>query len=360
MYNLTSSGSLLYYHRRNPRIFFGILIALLITLGLVVIRFKNSSTLTVDDKTTEWTVGFVADPDTESKVVSEDSTYWRSFFRKGLLTRDPESGMYSFNWGSSPKIELKTVLNEGGRGMELSTLIKYQNKLLSCDDRSGIVYSIVFDNTGEKATAIPQHILMDGNGESSKGFKCEWATVKDNLLHIGSFGKEWTNKNGEVINGNPMWVKTIDQDWSLRHLNWGPVFSLLRKATDTEHPGYMFHESCNWNPVLKRWFFLPRRVSKTMYDPKEDEMKGGNLMVSLNENFKDPNVFTVGTNEFPVRGFSCFKFIPGRNGEIVATKSEEVGTDTATYLTVFTVEGKILMPEVLIEKGLKYEGLEFV
>jgi soluble calcium-activated nucleotidase 1 len=43
---------------------------------------------------------------------------------------------------------------------------------------------------------------MDGDGDSAKGFKCEWGTVKDNLLYIGSFGKEYTNDKGVKINWN--------------------------------------------------------------------------------------------------------------------------------------------------------------
>ncbi len=35
-------------------------------------------------------------------------------------------------------------------------------------------------------------LLSDGNGNESNGFKCEWATVKDNHLYVGGLGKEWT------------------------------------------------------------------------------------------------------------------------------------------------------------------------
>ena len=48
------------------------------------------------------------------------------------------------------------------------------------------------------------------------GFKCEWATVKDNLLYVGGLGKEWITSSGRVANHNPQWIKTIDvrvRDW---------------------------------------------------------------------------------------------------------------------------------------------------
>ncbi len=37
---------------------------------------------------------------------------------------------------------------------------------------------------GEKA--FPIQIMMDGDGKSEKGFKAEWATVKDGELYIGN------------------------------------------------------------------------------------------------------------------------------------------------------------------------------
>lgn len=90
--------------------------------------------------------------------------------------------------------ELKNYLNEKGRAMELSDLVRYNNRLYSCDDRTGVVYEIL--QGGEGAKAVPRYILMDGDGQTSKGFKCEWGTVKDGLLYIGSFGKEYTGSDG--------------------------------------------------------------------------------------------------------------------------------------------------------------------
>ena len=57
--------------------------------------------------------------------------------------------------------------------------------------------------------SIVVQCLLDGNGNESNGFKCEWATVKDNELYVGGLGKEWTTPTGEVINFNPMYVKKI-------------------------------------------------------------------------------------------------------------------------------------------------------
>ena len=37
------------------------------------------------------------------------------------------------------------------------------------------------------------------------------------------------------------------------------------------------------------------------------------------------------------RGFSCFRFIPGRQDEILAIKSEEVGTKTASCILFYFI-----------------------
>ena len=43
---------------------------------------------------------------------------------------------------------------------------------------------------------VPWVIMEDGPGNVDKGFKAEWMTVKDQRLHIGGLGKEWTTQDG--------------------------------------------------------------------------------------------------------------------------------------------------------------------
>lgn len=57
---------------------------------------------------------------------------------------------------------------------------------------------------------VPWIVLVDGNGNVEKGFKSEWATVKDDILYIGSMGKEWTTASGEFQTYDPMWVKAVN------------------------------------------------------------------------------------------------------------------------------------------------------
>ena len=105
--------------------------------------------------------------------------------------------------------------------MELSELVHYNGYLYAPDDRTGIgmliiillltviVYKIVDD------MVIPSHILMNGDGMTNKGFKAEWATVKDGKMYVGGIGKEWINNEGVLINNHPQWVKIIDQNGSV-------------------------------------------------------------------------------------------------------------------------------------------------
>ena len=65
----------------------------------------------------------------------------------------------------------------------------------------------------------------------------------------------------------------------------------------------------------------------------------------------------------PTRGFSDFKFLPGSKDEvIVALKSEENEEQQTqnSYITVFNLDGRVLMEETEIPGGMKYEGLEFL
>lgn len=48
----------------------------------------------------------------------------------------------------------------------------------------------------------------------------EWATVKDNKLYIGSFGKEYVNQDGTIKNRWNLWVSVIDAHGGVAHEDW--------------------------------------------------------------------------------------------------------------------------------------------
>jgi len=250
-------------------------------------------------------------------------------------------------------LELIIVNYSSVLGMELSELIVFNGKLYALDDRTGIIYEIIGNRV------VPWVVLADGNGQVSKGFKAEWATVKDQTLYVGGLGKEFTNNKGDILNYDPQWIKTVSVTGEVQHTNWREKYLALRESIGIKYPGYMIHESCAWSSIHKKWFFLPRRSSKLSYRDDTDELMGTNLLITSDNVFKNVQVSHIG-EVIPSHGFSSFKFLPGSDdGVIVAIKSEEVKGATASYITAFTVQGKILLPETKIA-DVKYEGFEFV
>lgn len=194
--------------------------------------------------------------------------------------------------------------------MELSELIWFNGKLYTMDDRSGIVFEILLDKT-----VAPRFILPEGDGNTDKGMKIEWATVKDGLLYVGSFGKEYTNNKGEISSLNNMWIVTIDKTGHYEFHDWTNNYNKLRNATGTSFPGYMIHEAVCWSNYHNKWFILPRRVSSDPYDENEDERKGSNTIIIASEDFSDIQVKHI-TPLTPTRGFSSFKFLPDTNDQV--------------------------------------------
>jgi len=303
---------------------------------------------------TRFKIAVVADPDKASRV-GEGVNSWVSHLKFGHLTLNDKWDNVSVTWETGTGVEMKSSLSSGGRGMELSELSVFNGKVYTLDDRTGVVYEVKGGNR-----VVPWVILSDGDGGQTKGFKGEWSTVKGDRLIVGGLGKEWTTSQGEIINRDPMWVKSISPDGEIEHIDWRDQYEAVRTAAGVEWPGYMIHEAVCWSQQLGRWVFLPRRVSKERYDDVIDERKGTNLLILADEDFSKITVSTLGPL-IPTHGFSSFKFVPGtKDSVIVALKSEEVEDKIATYLTVFNiVGGNVLYPETKIGNA-KYEGIEFV
>ncbi|KAK3930313.1 Soluble calcium-activated nucleotidase 1 [Frankliniella fusca] len=297
-------------------------------------------------------IGIISDLDTDSKSNSDSST-WLSYYKKGFLTWDRVHGSVSFKWDAVEPTQLTSTLGQGKRGMELSELVVFNGKLYAPDDRTGIVYEI------DGSKAIPWVLLTNGDGRRSKGFKSEWAAVKDNKLYVGGLGKEWTTSTGELVDFDPMWIKQIHASGQVSHHNWRINYEKLRRAVGIEFPGYMIHESAVWSNIHRKWFFLPRKMSKETYHEDTDPYHGTNILLTADENFTNIDVVSVG-EAIPTHGFSSFKFIPGTEDEIiVALKSEETSQGSATYIMVFNIKGKVVFPEMKIA-DIKYEGIEFI
>ncbi|XP_030373584.1 apyrase [Scaptodrosophila lebanonensis] len=303
-------------------------------------------------------IGMIADLDTKSRVVKGDNQVtWQSFLKKGYLTHTVSSNEMKIVWDTGAPVALESSFALKDRGMELSELVTFNGKLLSFDDRTGLVYEI----EGDKV--VPWIILLDGDGHKTKGFKSEWATVKDQTLYVGSMGKEWTQSQGDFVNEDPMFVKSVKPSGEVKSLNWSANYKKLRRdAMEISWPGYMIHESGTWSDKHRRWFFLPRRCSKEKYNEVSDEHMGCNLLISADENFSNIKTVTLDkSNTAPTHGFSSFKFLPSTGDTIIiAIKSEELNGKTSTFITAFDTAGKTLLPEQRIETEYKYEGFEFI
>lgn len=78
--------------------------------------------------------------------------------KKGYLSYNPLTKSVVVTWDKADPIRLTTQFSLKDRGLELSELVVFDGRLLTFDDRTGIVFEIV----GEKV--YPWQMIMDGNG----------------------------------------------------------------------------------------------------------------------------------------------------------------------------------------------------
>lgn len=312
----------------------------------------------------------VTDMDQLSRVTDSKKPLFQSSLLPGTITRDLVTNRYSINF-EEPRTLLSSH-NEAGRGMELSELTIYLDRLLSFDDRTGTVFEILNKDKGKESYVVPRFVITEGDGETDKGMKWEWATVKDNDLYMGSMGKEYTNPDGSVANTNNLWIAVLTAHGEVIRKDWTNQYNTVRDALGASRPGYIINEAVLWSPNMKKWVFLPRRVSSEPYDEVLDERRGSNKVVLVNEDFTGtPQVIDIQMKELdPLHGFSTFAFVPNTNDQhALAIRSVEedcVGGEESkckqrSYCMVFDVTtGEVLMDEVKFITDKKYEGVEFV
>ena len=269
---------------------------------------------------------------------------------------------------------LTTALNDGGRGAEYSELTLFDHRLLTVDDRTGAVVELLHSqNIPDKLVPITRYIFTEGNGEhNSKGMKWEWALVKDDELYIGGIGKEMQYSNGDVDHANAMWIAIIGRQGQVRRVDWSAQYNFVRRYMGCQLPGYMAHEAILWSHHLRKWVFLPRRVSTHQYVADLDERLGSNKVIIVDEEFSHAKVIEIDLqhHEAGLRGFSSFAFVPNTQDQhVLALRSVEEdcvsGNSTScqfrTYICAFELlSGDVLMEEVLMDQAVKFEGLEFV
>lgn len=155
-------------------------------------------------------IGMIADLDKDSKDPKKGNV-WRSYLKMGSLSYNPSLNTVEVNFDDHENpSEIYGSYSLKGRGMELSELVTFNGRMLTFDDRTGLVFQLK-DNK-----ALPWVLLMDGQGNTGKGFKSEWATVKDEVLYVGSMGKEWTTSAGDFESFDPMFVKAVTMTGEVR------------------------------------------------------------------------------------------------------------------------------------------------
>lgn len=303
--------------------------------------------------TSEYTLAIITDEDHAAQIQLEDGQVaWRSTLRYDKLYRetDPDTGKVRYRLEEIPahqggEHQLISLIAEGGRGAEFSELVLFGQRLITFDDRTGLVCEIRNENQ-----LIPRHILMTGSGdEAFKGFKSEWATLKGDQMIVGSHGK----------NAREEWIKVLDRNYALESVDWHHYYQNMRTALGVGEQGYVTHEAAEWHPYRNQWLFFPRKISTTPFDePVDEQERGGNTLIMANPDFTDIRTLEIGPRT-PDRGISSFKLIPGHPGECIGLKSVEIGDRTETYLFCFDLEGNLLQEDTLIGR-YKCEGVEIL
>lgn len=306
-----------------------------------------------NSQTTDYTLAIITDEDHASKVELENGqTAWTSKLRYDRLFRyqDSVSGKVSYKLEMVPaeqggEHQLISLIAEGGRGAEFSELVKFGSRLMTFDDRTGLVCEIRNQNQ-----LVPRHILMAGSGdEKFKGFKSEWATLKGDELIVGSHGRKRSHQ----------WIKILQRDYALSSIDWRDHYKLMQQALSLSDEGYVIHEAAEWHPYRKEWLFFPRKISDAPFDRARDETDcGNNTLIIANEDFSQIRTVTVGARD-PERGISSFKILPGHPNECIGLKSIEIGDRTESYLFCFNLDGEVLQEDTYIGP-YKCEGIEIL
>lgn len=306
-----------------------------------------------DSSTNEYRLAIITDEDHASQIELEGGQIgWQSTLRNDRLYRqtDPQTGRPHFRLEEIPEeeggeVQLISLIAEGGRGAEFSELVMFGKRLVTFDDRTGLVCEIRNQNQ-----LVPRHILMTGSGdEAFKGFKSEWATLCNDHLVIGSHGKKPAEE----------WVKMLDRHYGVRSVDWSDRYQRIRDAVGVGPDGYVIHEAAEWHPYRREWLFFPRKISNAPFDEAVDEREcGANMLIIASEDFSEIRTLRVG-DCIPERGISSFKVLPGHPDECIGLKSVEIGGRTESYLFCFNLDGEVLQEDIFIG-NYKCEGLEIL
>ena len=332
-------------------------------------------------------LALIADQDEASKGEDGGEKFWLSKLAFGKLVYS--GGGYSLALDS--EATLKSMRGDkSGRGAEYSALEVFDGKLMTMDDRTGNVDVVVKCPEGSDEQYVMEPLVNSsgkpvalylGDGSKEKGLKCEWTTLKDGKLIVGSTGKPRTDDDSVVVHHGEMWLKTIDPEtYTVTNVEGVAAFNGLCLAAQVpgapavggQSIGFMVHESGRWSDVHGRWFFAPRKVSREPYDEASEGYKCVNLMIAapLGElplggpapEAEGPYGASCLIQPYlgflPMRGCSDFMFVPGTHDchLLVLRTEESVDGVISSFAAVMDLEGAVLMAEQKLTDDRKFEG----
>lgn len=311
----------------------------------------------------------IAVADNDKYNVGEDGRQKSCIARGELMiqvhhneTANERLSTYTATWDPAVSVIYGT-LSMGGRGMELSTLQYWKEKLYACDDRTGVLYEII-TLPGATPKAVPRFILSDGDGNVVRGMRCEWSTVKGDYLVMGSTGKPWTGPTLQIEHLNTLWTKMISPYGEIKSYLWqehyAKVASALGINMNDDRTGYVVHECAMWSSIRHQWFFIPRHVSKVKFDSDDRVNRGAKVIVAADAEFSVIHVTEIKDDTWlPSTGVTECKFVPnGKDFEIVIIKVVEKGDQFISTIGIVSIEGQVLMRDMPMPSGWKFEGLE--
>jgi len=337
----------------------------------------------------------IADMDLDARV----STGAVSHLKIGYLVEQAtlRALCWSFLGGESPwqwgvkwdsEMQLHSELTDHkGRGMELSDLCMWQNRMITVDDRTGIVYQVHLSDEGTAKLERFTTLASGDGANEKKAMKAEWCSVgADGDLYVGSTGKDWTDESNVILHTDLKWVKQLHDPTpqletappmtATPHIevvshNWGTMYEAIRAHTGMMFPGYIVHEAARWSEKRQEWVFIPRTMSTEPYHEVLDLSRGAHIIVHAREESPEhhnPEVLNVTQLEgsMPTRGASGFSFVPSFDDDImVLLKTEESDPDATkegvvvrSYISVVNHQGKVLMEDQHFA-NIKFEGIDF-
>ncbi|KAL7711962.1 Apyrase [Entamoeba marina] len=338
---------------------FTVFIILLVTVFTIIIAFASdefsypetmSNLQSYSNSYSHLQLLLISDDDALTKY---DNTYYSRIYLGVLNTPTSESWTYN----PSSTFSVTTKYNEKKRGNENSAVVYYNDKMYVFDDKTGIASELDISHT----SIYPRMIYNKGNGNSSNGMKCEWATVKDEVMFIGSHG----NSRDEDDLYKNSYVQKVNNQLVNEPVNWYKYFEKINDALGIKSPGYVTHEAITWSNYYEKWVIFPRKVSQDAYDEITDMTSSSKVMLICDEDFeqcetiKDPQY----VNE---RCFSSVRLAPFNEKIMIYTKSVENEGKIESYIGVIDTgdidkEGypKILLHDTYVGP-YKVEGLEIL